>query len=94
MPERRPWAASRIDAEFTPRGLPWARTTACRRSAPRTQENSMRTNRKLMAMLLLAMMGTLAACHTVEGVGKDVESAGDSIQDTAHDCTDNVQGNC
>jgi len=54
----------------------------------------MRINRNLMAMLLLAMMGTLAACHTVEGVGKDLESAGDSIQDTARDCTDNVEGNC
>ena len=56
----------------------------------------MRINRKLMAMMLLSMMslGSLAACHTVEGVGKDVESAGDSIQDTAKDCTDNVEGNC
>ena len=54
----------------------------------------MRINRKLLAVLLLSMMGTLGACHTVEGVGKDIESAGDSIQDTAHDCTDNVQGNC
>ena len=54
----------------------------------------MRINRKLMAVLLLSMMGTLAACHTVEGMGKDVESAADSVQDTAHDCTDNVQGNC
>ena len=54
----------------------------------------MRINRKLMAIMLLSMMGTLAACHTVEGVGKDMESAGDSIQDTAKDCTDNVEGNC
>jgi len=54
----------------------------------------MQVNRKLMSMLLLAMMGTLAACHTVEGVGKDLESAGDSIQDTAKDCTDDVKGNC
>ncbi len=54
----------------------------------------MRTNRKLLAVLMLAMMGSLAACHTVEGVGKDLESAGDSIQDTAQDCTDDVEGNC
>ena len=39
----------------------------------------MRINRKLMAVLLLSMMGTLAACHTVEGMGKDVESAADSV---------------
>lgn len=54
----------------------------------------MRINRKLMAILLLSMMGALGACHTVDGMGKDLESAGDSIQDTAHDCTDKVQGNC
>ncbi|MGN6113199.1 MAG: entericidin A/B family lipoprotein [Luteimonas sp.] len=54
----------------------------------------MRINRKLAAVLLLAMMGTLGACHTVNGMGKDLESAGDSIQDTAKDCTDNVSGNC
>jgi len=54
----------------------------------------MRTNRKLLAILLLSLMGTLGACHTVQGMGKDLESAGDSIQDTAKDCTDNVSGNC
>jgi predicted small secreted protein len=56
----------------------------------------MRINRKFLAMTLLAMMslGSLAACHTVEGVGKDMESAGDSLQDTAKDCTDSVEGNC
>jgi predicted small secreted protein len=54
----------------------------------------MRINRKLSALLLLSMMSFLAACHMVEGVGKDVESAGDSIQDTAKDCTDSVEGNC
>jgi predicted small secreted protein len=54
----------------------------------------MHINRKLAAVLMLAMMSFLGACHTVEGVGKDVESAGDSIQDTAKDCTDNVEGNC
>lgn len=54
----------------------------------------MHINRKLAAALMLVSMAFLGACHTVEGVGKDVESAGDSIQDTAKDCTDNVEGNC
>ncbi|MBO6513551.1 MAG: entericidin A/B family lipoprotein [Phycisphaerales bacterium] len=30
----------------------------------------------------------LTACNTVEGVGRDVESAGDSIADTADDAKD------
>ena len=54
----------------------------------------MRTNRKLLAVLMMAMMGSLAACHTIQGAGEDLESAGDSIQDTAQDCTDSVEGNC
>ena len=53
-----------------------------------------RMNRKLLAVLMLSIMGSLAACHTIEGAGEDLESAGDSIQDTAQDCTDSVDGNC
>lgn len=30
----------------------------------------------------------LAACNTVEGAGKDIEAAGDSIADTASDAKD------
>ena len=56
--------------------------------------NPIRMNRKLLAVLMLSIMGSLAACHTIEGAGEDLESAGDSIQDTASDCTDNVDGNC
>ena len=57
----------------------------------------MQINRKLFAsMILLSMLSmvALSACHTVEGVGKDIESAGDSIKDTAQDCSDEVEGNC
>ena len=32
---------------------------------------------------LAALTGPLAACNTVEGVGKDVEAAGDAIEDSA-----------
>lgn len=28
---------------------------------------------------------SLSACNTVEGVGRDVESTGEAIEDTAHD---------
>ena len=31
---------------------------------------------------------TIAACNTVEGAGRDIESAGDAIEDTAHDAKD------
>ena len=41
--------------------------------------------KRLMAMVLLALfsMGTLSACNTVKGVGKDVEKVGDKMQEKA-----------
>lgn len=41
--------------------------------------------KRLMALMLLAMfsIGTLTACNTVKGVGKDVEKVGDKMQDKA-----------
>jgi predicted small secreted protein len=39
--------------------------------------------RKLTAALALATMFTLAACNTIEGVGRDVSSAGDTVAKTA-----------
>ena len=33
--------------------------------------------------LALGFVGTLAACNTIDGVGKDVETAGEEIQDAA-----------
>jgi len=46
--------------------------------------------KRLIALMMLAMfsMGTLTACNTVAGVGKDVESAGDKIENKAEDCKD------
>lgn len=37
----------------------------------------------LMAMLL-AVAGWLAGCNTMEGAGKDVEKAGEAVQDAAN----------
>lgn len=36
-------------------------------------------------MGLLFVGATLAACNTVEGIGRDVEEAGDAIEDAADD---------
>jgi predicted small secreted protein len=39
--------------------------------------------------MLLALFGfAVAACNTVEGVGRDVESAGQGLQDEADDADD------
>jgi entericidin B len=37
----------------------------------------------LTLLLTLAFSLSLTACNTVEGVGKDVEAAGDAIEDSA-----------
>ncbi|MDG2517038.1 entericidin A/B family lipoprotein [Lysobacter soli] len=46
--------------------------------------------KRLMALLLLAMfsMSFLSACNTVAGAGKDVQSAGEKVEDKAKDCSD------
>lgn len=38
-----------------------------------------------LILLMLFSMGILTACNTIEGAGKDVEKAGESVQDAAKD---------
>ena len=46
--------------------------------------------KRLTALLLLALfsMGTLSACNTMAGAGKDVQKAGEKVEDKAQDCKD------
>ncbi len=41
--------------------------------------------KRLISVMLLAMftVGTMSACNTVKGVGKDVEKVGDEMQEAA-----------
>jgi entericidin A len=41
--------------------------------------------RKLIGMAVVAGALALSACNTVEGVGRDVSSAGDTVAKTADD---------
>ncbi|HVJ02921.1 MAG TPA: entericidin EcnA/B family protein [Sphingomonas sp.] len=41
--------------------------------------------RKIMTCAALAGAILLSACNTIEGVGRDVASAGDTVADTADD---------
>ncbi len=34
-------------------------------------------------VLLITIIGSLTACHTMKGVGEDVQDAGEAIEDTA-----------
>jgi predicted small secreted protein len=42
----------------------------------------------LVPLISAAGLTMLCACNTVEGVGRDVERAGDAIQDEANDVQD------
>ncbi len=41
--------------------------------------------KKTVAVLALLMLGVLAGCNTVQGVGKDIERGGEKLQGTAKD---------
>lgn len=41
--------------------------------------------RKLLTVMALTGAVLVAACNTVEGVGRDVSSAGDTVANTASD---------
>ena len=41
-----------------------------------------------LALLALACAAVLTACNTVKGVGKDVQKAGEKVEDKAQDCKD------
>jgi predicted small secreted protein len=46
--------------------------------------------KRLIALMLLAMFSTatLTACNTVAGAGKDVQKAGEKVEQKAEDCKD------
>ncbi len=41
--------------------------------------------KKTTAVLVLLMLGVLAGCNTMQGVGKDIERGGEKLQGAAHD---------
>jgi entericidin A len=46
--------------------------------------------KRIAALMMLALFSSsvLTACNTMAGVGKDVEKAGDKIENKAEDCKD------
>lgn len=41
--------------------------------------------RKMLSFAALGCALLVSACNTIEGVGRDVASAGDTVADAAHD---------
>jgi predicted small secreted protein len=52
----------------------------------------MNVTKKVQTLILAAVGGlglfTLSACNTTEGIGEDIEAAGDAIDDAADDAND------
>ena len=44
-----------------------------------------KTIRLLSVSALLGVIGALSACHTIEGVGKDVQEVGEEVEEVAED---------
>lgn len=41
--------------------------------------------RKLVGALIIPAAMLIAGCNTIEGLGRDVESVGDAVEETARD---------
>jgi predicted small secreted protein len=41
--------------------------------------------KKMIALVSLLLMGVLAGCNTIQGIGKDLERGGEKLQDTARE---------
>lgn len=52
------------------------------------KNDTSQARRAATALALLLGLGVLAACNTTEGLGKDMESAGDAVSDAARDAKD------
>jgi entericidin B len=46
--------------------------------------------RMLAILMLLGMLGSIAGCNTIEGMGKDIERGGEVTQDVARDTKDRM----
>lgn len=41
--------------------------------------------KKLTALFIMLVMGVLAGCNTMQGLGKDIERGGEKLQGSAQD---------
>ena len=62
--------------------------TARVRGDPQARKTEMKYAAIVLPLVSAAGLTLLSACNTVEGVGRDIERAGDAIQDEADDVRD------
>lgn len=61
---------------------------ACAGPTPTTAKEFPMKRALTLTLLALFSMGTLTACNTMAGAGKDIQSGGEKIEDKAQDCKD------
>lgn len=44
----------------------------------------------MMALIAVVALPTLAACNTIEGVGKDVKAGGKAVEETAREVKEEI----
>ncbi len=45
----------------------------------------------ILAAVTLALLPGLAACNTIEGIGKDVKAGGEVVEETARDVKEEIK---
>ncbi|OGA50922.1 MAG: entericidin [Betaproteobacteria bacterium RIFCSPLOWO2_12_FULL_62_58] len=46
--------------------------------------------KKLAALFIMLVIGVLAGCNTMQGLGKDIERGGEKLQGTAQDAKEKM----
>jgi entericidin B len=50
-----------------------------------TQGDSLMMKKILTLLMAFGMLGSIAACQTIEGAGRDIQRGGEAIEDTAEE---------
>jgi len=58
------------------------------RQPPVEQRRNLMKRVLMLALLGMFSAGMLSACNTVAGAGKDMQKAGEKVEDKAQDCSD------
>jgi entericidin B len=57
---------------------------------PLTTHRRNQMKKVMMALIAAVALPTLAACNTIEGVGKDVKAGGQAVEETAKEVKEEI----
>jgi entericidin B len=61
----------------------WRLADACRAAIPSSMKEVHMSKKKWVALLALLMLGSLAGCNTMQGLGRDIERGGEKLQNSS-----------